>query len=110
MLHRKANTPAPTQKGTSALRVLLLDGEPLRAEAVRLGIEAAGCTVVAIAPDVAELTERVHASQADVLVWDWNRDCPDLVEGLWTWELRVGFCRLHAGFVGHGRTVARGRV
>ena len=29
------------------------------------------------------------------------------MDGLWTWELRVGFCRFLAGFVGHGRTVAQ---
>ena len=34
-------------------------------------------------------------------------DCPDVVDGLWTCELRVGFCRLHAGLVGHGRAVAQ---
>ena len=36
--------------------------------------------------------------------------CPAFVDGLWTWGLRVGFCCLHAGFVGHGRAVSQGRV
>ena len=36
--------------------------------------------------------------------------CPVLVDGLWAWELRVGFCCLHGGFVGHGRAVTQGRV
>ena len=32
------------------------------------------------------------------------------MDGLWTWGLRIGFCYLHAGFVGHGRAVSQGRV
>lgn len=71
-----------TQKGTCALRVLLVDGEPLRAEAVRLGLEAAGCTVVAIAPDVADLTARVRASQADVIVCDLDDPSRDALESM----------------------------
>ena len=35
-----------------------------------MGLEAAGCVVVAVAPDVADLTARVLASQADVIVCD----------------------------------------
>ncbi len=37
-------------------------------------------------------------------------DCPVLVDGLRTWDLRVCFCCLHACFVGHGRAVSQGRV
>lgn len=71
-----------TQKGTCALRVLLVDGEPERAEAVRLGLEAAGCTVVAIAPDVADLTARVRSSQADVIVCDLDDPSRDALESM----------------------------
>lgn len=59
------------------MRVLLVDGEAERAEAVRLGLEAAGCVVVAVAPDVADLTARVRASQADVIVCDLDDPSPD---------------------------------
>jgi response regulator NasT len=74
--------PARSNKGIQALRVLLVDGEPERAEAVRLGLEAAGCTVVAIAPDVADLTARVRASQADVIVCDLDDPSRDALESM----------------------------
>ncbi len=69
-------------QGACALRVLLVDGEPERAEAVRLGLEAAGCTVVAIAPDAADLTARVRASQADVIVCDLDDPSRDALESM----------------------------
>ena len=59
-----------------------MDGEPERAEAVRLGLEAAGCAVVAIAPDVADLTARVRASQADVIVCDLDDPSRDALESM----------------------------
>lgn len=71
-----------SNEGASALRVLLVDGEPERAEAVRLGLEAAGCAVVAIAPDVADLTARVRASQADVIVCDLDDPSRDALESM----------------------------
>jgi response regulator NasT len=61
---------------------LLVDGEAVRAEAVRLGLEAAGCTVVAIAPDVADLTARVRLSQADVIVCDLDDPSRDALESM----------------------------
>nr|WP_249731824.1 ANTAR domain-containing protein [Roseococcus sp. SDR] len=60
----------------------MVDGEPERAEAVRLGLEAAGCAVVAIAPDVADLTARVRASQADVIVCDLDDPSRDALESM----------------------------
>ncbi len=69
-------------QGACALRVLLVDGEAERAEAVRLGLEAAGCVVVAIAPDVADLTARVRASQADVIVCDLDDPSRDALESM----------------------------
>lgn len=59
-----------------------MDGEALRAEAVRQGLEAAGCTVVAIAPDVADLTARVRLSQADVIVCDLDDPSRDALESM----------------------------
>jgi response regulator NasT len=82
MLHRKRNMPARPTQGAQALRVLLVDGEPERAEAVRLGLEAAGCIVVAIAPDVADLTARVRLSQADVIVCDLDDPSRDALESM----------------------------
>lgn len=74
--------PARPGQGAEALRVLLVDGEAERAEAVRQGLEAAGCTVVAIAPDVADLTARVRASQADVIVCDLDDPTRDALESM----------------------------
>ncbi|MDB5412392.1 MAG: response regulator [Rubritepida sp.] len=59
-----------------------MDAESERAEAVRQGLEAAGCTVVAIAPDVADLTARVRASQADVIVCDLDDPSRDALESM----------------------------
>ena len=59
-----------------------MDGEAERAEAVRLALEATGCVVVAVAPDVANLTTRVRASQADVIVCDLDDPSRDALESM----------------------------
>lgn len=59
-----------------------MDGEPERAEAVRLGLEAAGCTVVAVASDVVDLTAQVRASRADVIVCDLDDPSRDALESM----------------------------
>jgi response regulator NasT len=60
----------------------LVDGEADRAKAVRLGLEAAGCSVVAVAPDVVGLTELVRTSNADVIVCDLDDPSRDALESM----------------------------
>jgi response regulator NasT len=64
------------------LRVLLIDGEAERASAVKAGLEAAGCLVVAVAPDAADLTRRVREAQADVIVCDLDDPGRDALESM----------------------------
>jgi response regulator NasT len=64
------------------LRVLLVDGEPERAAAVKAGLEAAGCTVVAVAPDVADLTGMVRQAEAEVIVCDLDDPGRDALESM----------------------------
>jgi response regulator NasT len=82
MLHRKGNAGAGSLNGGVRAAGLLVDGEAERAEAVRQGLEAAGCTVVAIAPDVADLTALVRASRADVIVCDLDDPQRDALESM----------------------------
>ena len=55
---------------------------PERAAEVRLGLEAAGCTVVAVAEDAARLTEMVRATQADIIVCDIDDPSRDVLESM----------------------------
>ena len=55
---------------------------PERAAEVRLGLEAAGCTVVAVAEDAARLTEMVRATQADIIVCDIDDPSRDALESM----------------------------
>ncbi|WP_328805605.1 ANTAR domain-containing response regulator [Sabulicella rubraurantiaca] len=59
-----------------------MDAEAARAQAVREGLEATGCTVVAIAPDVANLTARVRDSGANVIVCDMDDPSRDALEAM----------------------------
>ena len=59
-----------------------MDADAARAAAVREGLEAAGCSVVAIAPDAARLTERVRESGADVIVCDLDDPSRDALESM----------------------------
>ncbi len=59
-----------------------MDADAARAAAVREGLEAAGCSVVAIAPDAARLTERVRESDADVIVCDLDDPSRDALESM----------------------------
>ena len=62
--------------------MLLVDGDAGRAAAVRAGLEAAGCTVVDVASDAADLTARVRASRADVIVCDLDDPSRDALEAM----------------------------
>jgi len=64
------------------LRILLIDGESERAAAVKAGLEAAGCLVVAVAPDAADLTRMVREAGADVIVCDIDDPGRDALESM----------------------------
>jgi len=63
-------------------RVLLVDAEPDRADAVRAGLEAAGCTVVAVTPVLGDLTAQVRAAAADVIVCALDDPSRDALESM----------------------------
>lgn len=67
------------------LRVMLIDADPARSEAVRHLLEAQGHRVVGVESDVLGLTERVRLSGADVIVCgleDPSRDALDSMRAL----------------------------
>lgn len=64
------------------MRVLLIDDEAERAAAVRAGLEAAGCVVVAVAPDAGNLTVLVREAAADVIVCDIDDPGRDALESM----------------------------
>lgn len=64
------------------LRVLLLDDNPERAEAVSAGLVAAGCDVVGRAVSSANLVGQVRLSNADVIVCDIDSPSRDTIESM----------------------------
>lgn len=64
------------------MRILLIDGEAERAAAVKAGLEAAGCLVVAVAPDAGDLTRMVRDASADVIVCDIDDPGRDALESM----------------------------
>jgi response regulator NasT len=64
------------------LRVLLIDDELERAAAVKAGLEAAGCVVVAVAPDPTDLTRMVREAAAEVIVCDLDDPGRDALESM----------------------------
>jgi response regulator NasT len=64
------------------LRVLLVDGEPDRAQAVKSGLDAAGFQVVAVAPSAADLTRLVREAEADIIVCDLDDPGRDALESM----------------------------
>ena len=64
------------------LRVLLVDGDAERAGALKAGLEASGCAVVAIAPDTAALTDRARESGAEIIVCDLDDPGRDALESM----------------------------
>jgi response regulator NasT len=69
-------------RGTATLRVLLVDSDRDRAAAVEQGLAAAGCTVVAIAAGVGDLTRRVRETGAEVIVCGLDDPSRDELEGM----------------------------
>lgn len=59
-----------------------MDSDLERAAAVRAGLVAAGCTVVAVAAEAANLTRRVRESGAEVIVCDLDDPSRDALEGM----------------------------
>ena len=55
---------------------------PERAAEVQLGLEAAGCVVVAVAADAGGLTNLVRACQADIIVCDIDDPSRDALESM----------------------------
>lgn len=64
------------------LRILLVDDNAVRAELVRTGLEADGCVVIDVAPDVTDLVRRVRAAAADVIVCDFDDASRDAIESM----------------------------
>lgn len=62
--------------------MLLVDADAKRALAVRAGLEAAGYAVVAVSPDVADLTRLVRDAAADVIVCDLDDPSRDALESM----------------------------
>jgi response regulator NasT len=73
---------AATGSAGGALRVLLIDDDAERAAAVKAGLEAAGCMVVAVAPEAADLTRMVREAAADVIVCDLDDPGRDALESM----------------------------
>lgn len=59
-----------------------MDGDASRASEVRSGLEAAGCTVVAIASEPADLTRLVRETGAEVIVCDLDDPSRDALESM----------------------------
>ena len=66
----------------SSLRILLIDEAPERASALETALEAAGHTVVARLANAADLTARIAASGAEVIIIDMNSPDRDTIESL----------------------------
>jgi response regulator NasT len=61
---------------------LLVDGDAERAAAVRSGLEAAGCAVVAVAAEAADLVRLVRDARAEVVVCDLDDPSRDALESM----------------------------
>jgi response regulator NasT len=59
-----------------------VDGDAGRAAEVRDGLESAGCTVVAVASDAADLTRLVREAGAEVIVCDLDDPSRDALESM----------------------------
>jgi response regulator NasT len=66
----------------AALRILLIDDNAERAEAVSAGLRADGCTVVGVVPNTAEIVRVVRDAAAEVIVCDLDSPSRDAIESL----------------------------
>jgi len=61
---------------------LLVDADAERARSVKRGLEATGCTVVAVAPDAAALSERARQTGAEIIVCELDDPSRDTLESM----------------------------
>lgn len=64
------------------MRVLLVDQDEERAAAVQAGLEASGCTVVAVLQEARDLVAAVQTSAAEVVVCDLDDPSRDALESM----------------------------
>ena len=65
-----------------SLRVLVVDNNTARADAVRIGLEAQACSVVVVAPNHRDLVRQVRDAAADVIVFDLDDPSRDAIESM----------------------------
>lgn len=70
------------KESLAILRVLLIDGDPVRAALVAAGLSANACSVVGVLPDHADLVNQVRAARADVIVCDIDNPSRDAIESM----------------------------
>lgn len=68
--------------GKQALRVLLIDADQDRAMAVKGGLEASGCSVVAVLPDTSGLLTLARQIRPEVIVCDLEDPSRDALESM----------------------------
>jgi len=64
------------------LRILLVDKNAERAQAVAAGLVADGCEVVGVVPDHADIVSLVRATGADVIVCDLDHASRDAIDSM----------------------------
>jgi response regulator NasT len=64
------------------LRILLVDDNAARAEAVAAGLRADGCDIVGVVADTGNLVHTVRESSADVIVCDLDNPSRDAIESM----------------------------
>lgn len=64
------------------LRVLIVDANTERAEAVAQGLAADGCAVVGMVPDHADIVDLVRSTGADVIVCDLDHASRDAIDAM----------------------------
>ena len=64
------------------LRVLLVDGDAARAEAVANGLIADGCEIVGLVPNHADIVAVVRSTGADVIVCDLDHASRDAIDSM----------------------------
>jgi response regulator NasT len=64
------------------LRILLVDDDAERAEAVAGSLRETGCIVVGVMPDAANLVQAVRAASAEVIVCDMESPSRDTIESM----------------------------
>ncbi len=71
-----------TQGSGMTLRILLVDDNAERAEAVAAGLRADGCTIVGVVPNTGSLVQAVRNLTAEVIVCDLDSPSRDAIESV----------------------------